>query len=60
MQSPRFETYEEAKKAEADYQKYDTVYTRPNPDKTEGGYIVIYYNRPWWTKPLYGGCPRAR
>lgn len=60
MQSKPFKTYEEAKEATKDYAGYDTVYARPNPNKEEGGYVVIYGNTPWWTKPLYGGCPRGR
>ena len=60
MLSKPFATLEEAKEAEEDYRFYDEVYSRPNPNTEEGGYVVSYNNRPWWTKPAYGGCPRAR
>lgn len=61
MQSEPFKTFEEAKEAQKEYEgKYDQVYARPNPNEEEGGYVVIYENIPWWTKPLWGGCPHGR
>lgn len=59
MQSEPFTTFEEAKEAKTQYEGYDEVYARPNPDKEKGGYVVIYNNIPWWKKPLWGGCPRG-
>lgn len=61
MQTRPFPTYEEAKEAEKEYkEEYGEVYTRPNPNKKEGGYVVIYGNPPWWNKSIGSGCPRAR
>ena len=55
------QTFKEAKEAQKEYDgKYDEVYSRPNPNEEEGGYVVICQNIPWWTKPLWGGCPRGR
>lgn len=60
MHSKPYATFEEATKAEENYKEFDTVYSRPNPNKEEGGYVVIYFNTPWFNKPLWGGCPRNR
>lgn len=60
MQSEPFATFEEAKEAAKQYNGYDEVYARPNPNKEQGGYIVIYGNFSWERRPLYGGCPRGR
>lgn len=60
QRSSPFTTYDEAKEAKKNYAQYDEVYARPNPNKEEGGYVVMYGNRPWWDKPVYGGCPRGR
>lgn len=61
MKTGPFPTWEDAKEAQKEYEKkFDEVHARPNPNKEDGGYVVIYYNTPWWNKPLWGGCPRGR
>ena len=61
MQSAPFKTFKEAEEATKSqkYEGYDTVYARPNPDKAEGGFVVIFGNSSSWGKPRLRGCPRA-